>query len=73
MKKKVIVISLGGSLIIPNQINYPFLKDFRKILENNKKKYKFVVVCGGGKTARNYMAGLEQEDLTEKNKEYFIP
>jgi len=71
MAKKVIVISLGGSLIIPNQINYPFLKEFRKILEKNKKKYKFVVVCGGGKTARNYMAGLEKENLTEKNKEYF--
>ena len=70
-KKKVIVISLGGSLIIPNQINYSFLKEFKKILEKNKKKYKFVVVCGGGKTARNYIARLEQEDLPKKKKEYF--
>lgn len=71
MAKKVIVLSLGGSLIIPNQINYHFLKEFRKILEKNQRKYKFVVVCGGGKTARNYIAGLEQENLTEKKKEYF--
>ena len=68
-KKKVIVISLGGSLIIPNKIDYEFLKKFKKILEKNKRKYKFVVVCGGGKTARTYIQGLEQENL--KKKEYF--
>jgi uridylate kinase len=69
MPKKIIVISLGGSLIIPNQINYKFLNDFKKTLEKNKKNYKFVIVCGGGKTARNYINGLE--DIKIKKKEYF--
>jgi len=69
MKKKVIIISLGGSLIIPNQINTEFLNEFKKILVKNTKKYKFIVVCGGGKTARIYIKGLENEKL--KNKEYF--
>jgi uridylate kinase len=66
--KKVVVISLGGSLIVQDKINSKTLKNFKKVLLKNTKKYKFVVVCGGGKTARKYINGLE--DL-EKNKEYF--
>lgn len=69
--KKIIVLSLGGSLIAPNQIDYEFLNKFKKVLEKNKKKYKFVVVCGGGKTARTYIKGLENEKLPIKKKIYF--
>lgn len=69
MKKKVIIISLGGSLIVPNKIDVEFLNDFKKIILKHTKKYKFVIVCGGGKTARNYIAGLEEQKL--KNKKYF--
>lgn len=47
------VISLGGSLIVPDEIDVPFLKKFKKILE--KRKDSFYIVCGGGKTARKYI------------------
>jgi len=70
MVKKVIVISLGGSLIVPDKVDYEFLKEFKKTLEKNKKKYKFVVVCGGGKPARTYIKGLENEKLNLKKKQY---
>jgi len=70
-KKKVIVISLGGSLIIPNKINTEFLDEFKKILLKNKAKYKFIVVCGGGKTARNYIKGLEHTKIQPNKKELF--
>lgn len=43
-KKKLIVISLGGSLIIPDEININLLKNFKKVLLKNTKKYKFIVV-----------------------------
>jgi uridylate kinase len=66
--KKVIIISLGGSLIVPNKINYRLLNDFKKILEKNKRKYKFVVICGGGSVARTYIKGLDNEKI--KKKEY---
>ncbi len=56
--KKVVVISLGGSLIIPDKINIHFLKEFRKTIRKNERHYKFVIVCGGGYTARNYINGL---------------
>ena len=33
--KKVVVLSLGGSLIIPENINFKFLKEFREIINKN--------------------------------------
>ncbi len=66
MKKKVIVLSLGGSMIIPKDINVKFLHKFRELIKKNTGKYKFVVVCGGGSTAREYIDGLEKEKLTRK-------
>lgn len=54
--KDVIIISLGGSLIVPDEIDIQFLKQFKKlILTHIKKGQKFALICGGGKTARKYM------------------
>jgi len=66
MTKKVIVISLGGSLIVPNKINTEFLEQFKKTLLKNTKKYRFVVVCGGGNSARTYINGLEDQNIPKK-------
>lgn len=60
------VVSLGGSLIIPEIIDYEFIKKFRTFLLNESKKYKFVIVCGGGKTARNYINPLLKEKIDYK-------
>ncbi|MFA5878240.1 MAG: UMP kinase [Candidatus Staskawiczbacteria bacterium] len=56
MKKEIIVISLGGSIIIPKTgFDVRFLKSFKElILKLTKKGYKFIIVCGGGQTARSY-------------------
>jgi len=62
--KKVIVLSLGGSQIIPNEVNYKYIKNFKKILSKNKK-YKFVVVCGGGSLARKYISALIKENKNQ--------
>jgi predicted uridylate kinase len=65
--KKVVVISLGGSQIIKdNQINLKFLIEFKKILVNNSKNFKFVVVCGGGSVARMYISGLREIKASDK-------
>ncbi len=61
MKKKVMVISLGGSMIIPDKVNVKFLKEFKKIILKNSKKYRFVIVCGGGSLARKYISGLQKK------------
>jgi len=64
--KKRVVISLGGSLIIPDRINFKFLKEFRSVLRENYKNYKFVVVCGGGSIARKYISALKEEHHNER-------
>jgi uridylate kinase len=65
-KKRVIVLSLGGSLIIPDDINIKFLKEFKKIILKNTNKYKFVIVCGGGSAARKYISALKETGINEK-------
>ncbi len=66
MKKKVIVLSLGGSLIIPNNIDTKYLKEFKKTILKNTKKHKFIVVCGGGSIARKYISALKDIKINEK-------
>ncbi len=54
-KNEPIILSLGGSLIIPDQIDINFLKDFKElILAQVKNGKKFIIVTGGGKICRNY-------------------
>ena len=60
-----VVISLGGSLIAPDHIDTVFLKKFERVIikhvENGKR---FVIICGGGKTCRNYQnAAAKVTDL----------
>jgi uridylate kinase len=58
---KTIIISLGGSIIVDEKININFLKGFKKIIE--KYNYRFVIVIGGGKTARNYIQASKKFKL----------
>src|SRR3989344_4212440 len=67
MKKEVIVISLGGSLILDKDcnVNLQYIKNLKKVLKNNSK-YKFVIVCGGGSIARKYISAISQ--ITKDHK-----
>ena len=52
---ETVVISLGGSLIIPDQIDAEFLKDFKElIISHVKLGKKFAIITGGGKLCRRY-------------------
>lgn len=65
MEKRTLVISLGGSLIIPGEVNYQFLKKFKKTILNNTKHYRFIIVCGGGNIARKYIYALRSSGVGE--------
>ena len=65
MKKKVIVLSLGGSLIIPDEIDAKFLGEFKKVILKNTKEYKFIIICGGGSIARKYISVLKESNKSE--------
>ena len=57
--EKTIVMSLGGSVIVPDKIDINFLIGFKKIIESFlKKDYRFVIYCGGGRIARDYQKAL---------------
>ena len=67
---KAIVLSLGGSLIVPKEIDSAFLKEFLSVIRSYVKKgYRFAIICGGGGVARQYqnaaskIAGLDNEAL----------
>ena len=70
MKEETIIISLGGSLIVPDSIDIEFLKDFKKlIITQIDQGKKFIIVTGGGKICRRYheaassLANPTTEDL----------
>lgn len=65
---ETIIISLGGSLVVPDNIDVRFLKEFRKIIIKHLKKKKFFLIVGGGKICRNYQNALrELTNLPEKD------
>jgi len=57
--KKVWVISLGGSRIVPDDVDDDFIVRFKELIDKHRK-IKFVVVCGGGRTARRYIGALRK-------------
>ena len=64
--KKVVVISLGGSLIVPEgKMNIALLEKFKHVLRKHYSKYKFVIVCGGGYIARKYISVLRSENRSK--------
>lgn len=65
--EKLWVISLGGSRIVPDEVDSKFLFDFKKLIDSHKSK-RFVIVCGGGTTARKYISALRKLGKKTKNQ-----
>lgn len=71
-KKKRIIISLGGSLLVPEGIDVEFIKAFhRLIVRRIRLGERFILVTGGGKTARRYIeAAGEVSRITDEDKDW---
>jgi len=70
---KTILISLGGSIIAPDGVDVLFLRKFRTcILEYVSQGYKFVIVCGGGKTCRDYQHAATKVTAISKNERDWV-
>ncbi len=53
--KKTIILSLGGSIIVPDQIDTKYLRAFKAFIEKEVKNgHRLIIVAGGGSTARKY-------------------
>lgn len=61
------VISLGGSVIIPQDVDVKFLSEFAKMIKELSKKHQFSIVCGGGSTARIYAGAAMKLGVNEYN------
>jgi len=62
----MIIISLGGSAIVPDKIDTNFLNQFKElILKHNDKK--FILIIGGGKICRTYQEAAKE--LGNEDKE----
>lgn len=60
-KREYVVVSVGGSLIVPDQIDAAFLKSFRElVLRKVDEGLSFFIITGGGKTARRYQQAAEE-------------
>jgi uridylate kinase len=63
---KSFIVSLGGSLVVPDKVDSKFLKSFRNLIQNQiKKSRRFVIIVGGGKVAREYAKAAK--DLGDLN------
>jgi uridylate kinase len=68
---ETIVMSVGGSLIVPDGIDTTFLANLKQFIdmETTQKGRRFIIIAGGGRTARNYqdaaskVSDLNAEDL----------
>jgi uridylate kinase len=65
-----VVVSLGGSVIVPDDDDDAFLKRFSEMISSLRDRYQLYLVCGGGKIARYYIKvgrslGLPESDLDE--------
>lgn len=71
MAKKTLILSLGGSLIVPEgKVETKFLKGFRSlVLKLLKNGYRMVIITGGGGVNRHYnqsakeITGIKDVDL----------
>jgi uridylate kinase len=54
-KREYVVVSVGGSLIVPGEIDTVFLNTFHTLVEKEiGNGLSFFIITGGGKTARHY-------------------
>lgn len=68
---ETVVMSVGGSLIVPDAIDTSFLTDLKNLIEHQiaLSGRHFIIIAGGGKTARRYqdaaatVTELDPEDL----------
>ena len=70
MTKETIIISLGGSLVVPDDIDLGFLKNFKHTLQKYLGNKRFFIIVGGGKIARVYQKALLEFGGQNKDRDW---
>jgi uridylate kinase len=66
---ETIVMSVGGSLIVPDQIDTAFLNSFKNFVGEAVAggNRRFIIIAGGGRTARRYQDAADATHSLEKD------
>jgi len=74
LSEKKAIISLGGSLVCPSEVDVAYLKNFREfIMKKLQEGWHFTIIVGGGMQARRYIeAGAEVmgAEITSDDKDW---
>ena len=65
MKLKTIVLSLGGSVIVPEEVDVPFVSMFKRVVLG-LEHMRFVIICGGGRICRKYQNAAREMGVASK-------
>ena len=49
-----VVVSIGGSVLIPEKDDAIYIGKLAKMLKNVAKNVQLIIICGGGKISRYY-------------------
>lgn len=60
MQKETFIISMGGSLIVPDEIDTKFLRSFVQLILKHSKRKRFAIITGGGRTSRKYQNAAKE-------------
>lgn len=70
---QTVVMSVGGSLIVPDEIDTDFLQQLHKLIrkETTEPGRRFIIIAGGGRTARQYQeAARDVTDVTNEDLDW---
>lgn len=67
MENRIIVISVGGSLLVPGEIDIQFITNLRKfVLSYLQEGMRFILVTGGGSVCRTYQHAANELGVNNK-------
>ncbi|MCP4667333.1 MAG: UMP kinase [Deltaproteobacteria bacterium] len=67
MGVKTVVLSLGGSIIAPENIDTGFLIKLKDLMYQSFNHHRFIIICGGGKICRVYQDAAKTVGEISKN------
>lgn len=54
MKKEKVVVSIGGSILIPGNSDAVYIKELSEMIRDVSNSVQLIIICGGGRIARYY-------------------
>ncbi len=66
-KRPTVILSLGGSIIVPDAVDTTYLRKFTKLINQLSSRYRFVIFTGGGSVARDYQDAGRKVNSTISN------